>query len=253
MKSQIVKGLFLLFMAFVCSPLTSSAKAVSFDPALSSAVLTQTRMLEQIFKKRKKTQDKIIAADVAVSATLTRMHNVEDCILKYMSNVSGALQNLYEIKRAAKLVAVDIPNKMALVRRAVGQGHFEGTFVGTLATRRLVNITEDMMTLYPFMRELVVSGSYSFDEYDAQLQKVVTRHKKVNLLNSAERYYVCNTVLNKLEDIDNQLEYLAWNIRTMRWRDFLYSLDPFGWNKIMGGYFIADDVVREWKYQLRHF
>lgn len=82
MKSQIVKGLFLLFMAFVCSPLTSSAKAVSFDPALSSAVLTQTRMLEQIFKKRKKTQDKIIAADVAVSATLTRMHNVEDSILK---------------------------------------------------------------------------------------------------------------------------------------------------------------------------
>ena len=109
------------------------------------------------------------------------------------------------------------------------------------------------MTLYPFMRELVVSGSYSFDEYDAQLQKVVTRHKKVNLLNSAESYYVCNTVLNKLEDIDNQLEYLAWNIRTMRWRDFLYSLDPLGWNKIMGGYFIADDVVREWKYQLRHF
>lgn len=254
MKSQIVKYFLVFAMAMICSPSASLAKsAVSYDPALHSAVLAQIRVLEKIYNKREKTQNKIIAADVAVSTALTRMHDVEDKILGYMENVQGAIQNLYEIKRAAKLVAIEIPNSMKEVRRAISIGHFQGTFIATTASHELTEITEDMLSLYPFMRELVVSGSYSFDEYDAQLQKVVTRHKKVNLLNSAERYYVCTTVLSKLEDINTRLRLFAWQIMTMRWRDFFYELDPEGWCKLMGGYLSADDVVREWKYEMRYF
>ena len=277
MKSQIVKYFLVFAMAMICSPSASLAKsAVSYDPALHSAVLAQIRVLEKIYNKREKTQNKIIAADVAVSTALTRMHDVEDKILGYMENVQGAIQNLYEIKRAAKLVAIEIPNSMKEVRRAIGIGHFQGTFIATTASHELTEITEDMLSLYPFMAQLVTSGSYNVDVYepggiapgkividDKGVPSVVdggtlpgkwtTEQKKVNLLNSAERYYVCTTVLSKLEDINTRLRLFAWQIMTMRWRDFFYELDPEGWCKLMGGYLSADYVVREWKYEMRYF
>ena len=70
------------------------------DPALTSAVLGQTAALKKIHKDRKKTQEKIIAAEVAVAASLERIHQVEDKMLDYLSNAQGAMQNLYQIKRA---------------------------------------------------------------------------------------------------------------------------------------------------------
>lgn len=257
MKSQIVKYFLVFAMAMICSPSASLAKsAVSYDPALHSAVLAQIRVLEKIYNKREKTQNKIIAADVAVSTALTRMHDVEDKILGYMENVQGAIQNLYEIKRAAKLVAIEIPNSMKEVRRAISIGHFQGTFIATTASHELTEITEDMLSLYPFMAQLVTSGSYNVDVYEpggTLPGKWTTKQKKVNLLNSAERYYVCTTVLSKLEDINTRLRLFAWQIMTMRWRDFFYELDPEGWCKLMGGYLSADYVVREWKYEMRYF
>ena len=44
------------------------------DPALTSAVLGQTAALKKIHKDPKKTQEKIIAAEVAVTASLERIH-----------------------------------------------------------------------------------------------------------------------------------------------------------------------------------
>lgn len=54
------------------------------DPALTSAVLGQTAALKKIHKDRKKTQEKIIAAEVAVTASLERIHQVEDKMLDYL-------------------------------------------------------------------------------------------------------------------------------------------------------------------------
>lgn len=54
------------------------------DPALTSAVLGQTAALKKIHKDRKKTQEKIIAAEVAVTASLERIHHVEDKMLDYL-------------------------------------------------------------------------------------------------------------------------------------------------------------------------
>ena len=47
----------------------TSLFAQQTDPALTSAVLGQTAALKKIHKDRKKTQEKIIAAEVAVTAS----------------------------------------------------------------------------------------------------------------------------------------------------------------------------------------
>jgi ribosomal protein L16/L10AE len=250
MKSQIAK-VFLFVVCFVFGHTTSGfCSAVQTDPMLTSAIITQMEVLKKIYSRRDSTQKKIIAAEVAVTAAMTRMHKVEEKMLEYMSNVSGAFQNLYQIKRAGELVVKEIPANIAEVRRAIGEGHFEGTAVAVLAGQQIADMTEQMMSLYPFMRQLVTSGSYSTGHKDEHGKDI---SKKVNLLDSYERYYICTTVVNSLEQINGSLWLLAWEIRTMRFRDLLFALDPIGWYNIINMKYIVDYAVREWNYQLHNY
>ncbi len=89
------------------------------DPALTSAVLGQTAALKKIHKDRKKTQEKIIAAEVAVTASLERIHHVEDKMLDYLSNAQGAMQNLIHKDRKKtqeKIIAAEVAVTASLER-----------------------------------------------------------------------------------------------------------------------------------------
>ena len=108
------------------------------DPALTSAVLGQTAALKKIHKDRKKTQEKIIAAEVAVTASLERIHQVEDKMLDYLSNAQGAMQNLYQIKRAGELVAKEIPQNCSLLLKSVG-GNLKGTVIAAMVSDELTD------------------------------------------------------------------------------------------------------------------
>ena len=206
-----------------------NASAQQTDPALVGAVGVQTAMLKDIFSDREKTQQKIIAAEAAVTVAMDRMHQVENKMLDYLSNAQGAMQNLYQIKRAAELVTTEIPQNMNLVRKSV-PGHLKGTAIALLV-----------------MKQLVTSGTYNVDGYDSQGNPTTEKHK-VNLLNSAERYYVANEVVSKLETINTDLWLLAWQIRTLSWQDLWYGLDPEGWAAVMSGKAIVESLIYEWEY-----
>ena len=167
-----------------------NASAQQTDPALVGAVGVQTAMLKDIFSDREKTQQKIIAAEAAVTVAMDRMHQVENKMLDYLSNAQGAMQNLYQIKRAAELVTTEIPQNMNLVRKSV-PGHLKGTAIALLVSDELTDAATQMASLFPFMKQLVTSGTYNVDGYDSQGNPTTEKHK-VNLLNSAERYYVAN-------------------------------------------------------------
>ena len=216
------------------------------DPTLTGAVAAQTELLKKIFEKREKTQKRIIAAESAVAVAMDRVHKVENQMLEYLSNAQVAMQNLYQIKRAAELVATEIPEKMRLVKDAM-PGHLEGTAIAFLVSDELTDAATQMATLFPFMRQLVTSGSYTEDTFDEEGNPVQEKHK-VNLLSSAERYYVANEVVSRLERINTDLWLLAWQIRTMSWQDLWYGLDPEGWATVMSGKAIVERLIYEWKY-----
>ena len=216
------------------------------DPTLTGAVAAQTEILKKIFKDREETQKKIIAAEAAVTVAMDRMHAVESKMLDYLSNAQGAMQNLYQIKRAAQLVTKEIPENMVLVKNSV-PGHLKGTAIALLVSDELTDAATQMASLYPFMKQLVTNGSYDVEDYDAQ-GNPVTEKQKVNLLSSAERFYVANEVVSKLESINTDLWLLAWQIRTMSWQDLWYGLDPEGWAMAMSGKAIVESLIYEWKY-----
>lgn len=215
-------------------------RAQQTDPTLTAAVILQTEELKSIHKKRKSTQEKIIAAETAVTLALDRVHNVENKMLEYLSNAQGAMQNLYQIKRAAELVATEIPKNCDLLRKSV-PGHLKGTAIAVLVSDELSDAASQMAALYPFMKQLVTSGSYDITNADGKTEK-----HKVNLLNSAERYYIANEVVTRLETINTDLWLLAWQVRTLSWNDLWFSLDPDGWASIMSGKAIAETLVWEW-------
>ena len=221
-------------------------EAQQTDPTLTGAVVAQTEILKKIFKDREETQNKIIAAEAAVSVAMDRMHAVENKMLDYLSNAQGAKQNLYQIKRAAQLVGVEIPRNMSLVSKSV-PGHLKGTAIALLVSDELTDAATQMASLYPFMKQLVTNGSYNVDGYDDNGNPKTEKHK-VNLLNSAERYYVANEVVTKLENINTDLWLLAWQIRTMSWQDLWYGLDPEGWAAVMSGKAIVESLIYEWNY-----
>ena len=223
-----------------------NASAQQTDPALVGAVGVQTAMLKDIFSDREKTQQKIIAAEAAVTVAMDRMHQVENKMLDYLSNAQGAMQNLYQIKRAAELVTTEIPQNMNLVRKSV-PGHLKGTAIALLVSDELTDAATQMASLFPFMKQLVTSGTYNVDGYDSQGNPTSEKHK-VNLLNSAERYYVANEVVSKLETINTDLWLLAWQIRTLSWQDLWYGLDPEGWAAVMSGKAIVESLIYEWEY-----
>jgi predicted ribonuclease YlaK len=223
-----------------------NASAQQTDPALVGAVGVQTAMLKDIFSDREKTQQKIIAAEAAVTVAMDRMHQVENKMLDYLSNAQGAMQNLYQIERAAELVTTEIPQNMNLVRKSV-PGHLKGTAIALLVSDELTDAATQMASLFPFMKQLVTSGTYNVDGYDSQGNPTTEKHK-VNLLNSAERYYVANEVVSKLETINTDLWLLAWQIRTLSWQDLWYGLDPEGWAAVMSGKAIVESLIYEWEY-----
>ena len=227
-----------IFLSCLMSGLPSVAQQT--DPTLTAAVILQTEELKSIHKKRKSTQEKIIAAETAVTLALDRVHNVENKMLEYLSNAQGAMQNLYQIKRAAELVATEIPKNCDLLRKSV-PGHLKGTAIAVLVSDELTDAASQMAALYPFMKQLVTSGSYDITNADGKTEK-----HKVNLLNSAERYYIANEVVTRLETINTDLWLLAWQVRTLSWNDLWFSLDPDGWASIMSGKAIAETLVWEW-------
>ena len=222
MKRQLICFISLLVLSNECF-------AQQTDPTLTAAVGAQSAMLNNLFSKRE-----------------NRMHKVEDQMLEYLSNAQGAMQNLYQIKRAAELVTTEIPQNMNLVKKSL-PGHLKGTAIAILVSDELTDAATQMASLYPFMKQLVTSGSYNVSDYDEKGNPVNKKHK-VNLLNSAERYYVANEVVTKLESINTDLWLLAWQIRTYSWNDLWYGLDPVGWASVMSGKAIVEGLIYDWQY-----
>ncbi len=79
-------------------------------------------------------------------------------MLEYLSNAQGAMQNLYQIKRAAELTTVEIPRNMSLLRQSL-PGHLKGTAIALLVSDELTDAATQIASLYPFMKQLVKSGT----------------------------------------------------------------------------------------------
>lgn len=184
------------------------------DPATAAAVGAQTLVLSESYSKREKLQDKIKTTEATITLAMENVHQVENKMLGYLSNATAAVQNLYQLRRAGELL-ISIGNETYEVGQAVKERPIPG-IISTAISKDLIQVYADAASLVPFVQQLCSSGTIGSGD---------DRHK-VNLLNSAERYYIASTVVAKLEDMARRLRFLKYRIEFFQYRSLLWQLDP---------------------------
>ena len=230
----------ILALGVIAIPKTK-AGIVDVDPALVTAVTTQTLELESVYKERSKHQNAIIVEETAINGPMAQIHKVENKMLGYLSNAQGAMQNLYQLKRCYELFKTEIPENISAVRSAI-KGHAMGTAIATIASDEIKSLENNSRTLYPLVAQLVTSGSYNQRNDNGTIDK-----KKVNLLDASERYYILNEVVRHLEDISTSLWILSWQIQTFSLTDLVQVLTPDTWYNILEGEAIANLIIEDYK------
>ena len=201
------------------------------DPALTAAVTGQTFTLKSLFDARKSTQQKILTATGIEEVQLKQLHDIEKKVLDYMANVSGLMQNLYQVKRTTELVTVEIPRNISAVSKAT-KGHLKGTGIALAVSDEIRSVYTEIGSLSALCTSLVKTKTVDGN--------------KVNLLNAAERYWLCEKIVSSLEDINSALYVLSWQIQYLSWEDLWRGLDPETWCNYMQGRWMAESCIRDW-------
>ena len=210
---------------------TLSGHAQQTDPALTAAVAAQTVTLGTLFDARKSTQQKILTATGIEEVQLKQLHDIEKKVLDYMANVSGLMQNLYQVKRTTELVTVEIPRNISAVSKAT-KGHLKGTAIALAVSDEIKSVYTEIASLSTLCTSLVKTKTVDGN--------------KVNLLNAAERYWLCEKIVSSLEDINSALYILSWQIQYLSWEDLWRGLDPDTWANYMQGKWMAESCIRDW-------
>jgi len=211
--------------------MTLTSRAQQTDPALTAAVTGQTFTLKSLFDARKSTQEKILAATGIEEVQLQQLHDIEKKVLDYMANVSGLMQNLYQVKRTTELVTVEIPRNINAATSAC-KGHLKGTAIALAVSDEVKSVYTEIASLSALCTSLVKTKTVDGN--------------KVNLLNAAERYWLCEKIVSSLEDINSALYILSWQIQYLSWEDLWRGLDPETWCNYMQGKWMAESCIRDW-------
>lgn len=224
---------------FLLSMWTFSARSeFVVDPPLTFAIVEQTELLQGEYKKRTEHHSKIEAAQAGIVIALNDIHSVEDKMLEYLSNASGAMQNLIQLKKIAELVVDDIPSNLVRLGKDIPD-NLKGTGI-TLMVQNIVSDTmADILALSDVVDKLVTS-KYSFKESKDK------NDKNINLLSAAERFYILSDVLRRLNNINQRIYLTDFYIKTFSWRQLWMGLDRESWCKAVYGEVLTRNIVKHW-------
>lgn len=211
--------------------------AIQTDPALVAAIMLQTEEMKKIYEKRSEHHNMIQSAQIFINGALDKIHSVEDKMLEYLSNASGVIQNMYQIKKIAELATVDIPENLVKLSKDI-PSNIKGTGITLFVNKTITETTADITALSDIVNRLVTSN-YSFkDKKD---------DKNINLLSAAERFSILQSVCHKLEEINWRLFVTRYCIRTFSWQQLWMGLDRESWCKIMYSKMMANHLIDRWK------
>lgn len=245
MKRTMDKGMGMRVLAVLSAVLMADCTPASAqwqtDPALTAAIVAETATLKKLYDERTKAEDSIIASEALVFASMTAVRRVEKKMLDYLKGAQGVMGNIYQARRAADLAA-EIPRNVAEVGRAIGGAGPQGTAVTLLVSDRMADATLQVSSLYPLIKKLVTGGRDGASGHGEDTTTV-----QAELLNSAERYRIADEVVTRLEKTNRDLRILAWEIRTLSWKDLLVRFDPAGWAALMDGRDTARELINDWR------
>lgn len=219
-------------------PISMRGSAITVDPALTAAIIAQTTLLQDQYKKRSENHNKIQIAQAAITLAVDNIHKVEEKVLEYMANASGVMQNLYQLKQIAELTAVDIPNNLSQLSKDI-PSNIKGTAITLFVNKTVAETTTDIVALADIIQKLVTS-KYSLSEIKDK------DNPNINLLSAAERYTILQDVLFRLNRINRRIYLTNFYIKTFGWRQLWMGIDRQSWCNAVYGRIIARDLINKW-------
>lgn len=205
----------------------------NIDPVLALAVNTETWMLDDRYKERKKLQEKILAAEAVIGVGLEQIHKTEETILEYMSHASSAIQNAYQVKQIALLTA-DIYEQCKNVQNAITSNP-KGAVLASIGSKKVKEASEEIISCGTMLRTLILTGKMSDKDKE-----------KVNMLSAAERYYLLNSIYSSLYKVKADLWLFACQVRYWTVWDMWMHLDYKSWALMIGMESNARYVISMW-------
>lgn len=230
----------MLFSANVPIVVSADEGLITIDPALSGAIGMQTGFLKESFDKRAKTRAAVAALQLEISECLEKIHSVENKTLNYMKQASSVMDNLMQIKNVVEYgpkIVMDVKE----VYNAAAQSPMNAVLV-PFCTKRFMTTAADVASLVSLMDQLVTSTEYKVGKSESNSKK-----KKVNLLNSAERYEVLNSVENKLHEIHMDIRMIKYAIQFLSWRDVWRGIDRDSYIKSLALDYQMKGIIKDMK------
>lgn len=209
-----------VFILFLCC---NAIHAQFVDPVLSGTVASGDAAKKKSLDGIKDKQNKISALQTTIAANTTKIREYEKNMYDYLSNVSAAIKNAYEIKEAATLTAEIVKCCDACLSAA--KENPEGIAVVTLVNKQIAKVSTDMASIYAYITTLALD--------------------KKTLLNAAERNRITWTVLYELRRLKSDILTLCFQIRNYNIADVPQLMFPMEYFYIVDGKKIAQDIIRD--------
>ena len=206
-------------------PAVLSAQTLNTDPLLAAAVTAAGQAERKALDRINNEQTKISKLQSAVTLQLKKIEDVQKKTYEYLSNVSAAVQNAYDIKKCAdlSLAIADICKEIITATRKNPQG----LITTTVATKMMGNITKEVAATYAYIAGIALN--------------------KKTLLDAAERLQITWRVRHQLTNIYNHLYSLMYNIQYFKFRHLPQLLAPEIYFGIVSRKTIAESVIRDFK------
>lgn len=202
-----------------------AAHAQAGDAALVGAITANTVTLNSQLKATNTLQAATLAENIAIQGFLSDIYDYEKVMYDYMSKAQDAVTSVYGIVRCAQL-GEDIVSTLNDCRREA-QDHPQGLLVSLMVNDVWTDTLSESAALVAYVTTIVKSGGSK------------------NLLNSAERIRVLNTVNNRLSNLSASLHRLKRQIRLMDWADLARDLAPREFYKALDTKASYDATVRD--------
>lgn len=229
----------MIALSMLATPIHSYADAVTLDPLLAGTIAGQIEVEKKLHEKRSKDRKETVNAQMLIAAGLEEIHRVENDILKYLGNASSVLTNSLQIASIIDYAFVQIPKDMGDVLKAVKE-HPQGAALEAICTKQGEKIYAEATELVTLVQTLV-NSKYSLGEAKGESDK-----NNVNLLSSAERYYILFSVESKLRKIHSDLRFMQYYIKHLTWRDLWKTLDKESYYNAILMKININDIIRKW-------
>lgn len=223
MKSLIVKLTIAIAILLYFSPV---AKAQFYtDPALLAAITavatpTEKKALNEI----KDTQKQITGTQLAINTQLNKIKDIQDRTHKCLTNISAAVTNAHDIKKAAYLI-IDIKNLCGELTKAVRENP-QGIITTSIATQQIKQIQEEMFGIYAYINGLVLN--------------------KDVLMDPGKRLVITGQVTYRLDKLKFKVYRLVYSTYAYSFKDLPRLLVPDIYYDAMTKKSIAEGIIKRW-------